>query len=274
MPKRVRHAPRAPGHRTPKGWEPVADWYVGYMGKEGGGFQRDIVFPGAERLLAPRRDGAYLDLACGQGAFAKRLAKLARDVQGFDVSPTLIKAAKQGAPKNTRFLVADATAFARHYTPASFDGIVCNLAIQNIDPIEPVFADAARVLKPGGALVLTMNHPAFRQPRQSGWGWDEQRKLQYRRVDAYLSPYAMPIIAHPGSAPHVKTYSYHRPLSAYVNALASCGFVVDAMEEWVSNKVSDSGPRAKAENVARKEIPLFLALRARLIPSDGRAAKS
>lgn len=270
MPKRITRKPQARGNRKPRGWEPVADWYVGYMGKEGGAFQRDIVFPGAERLLAPRRDGAYLDLACGQGAFAKRLATRARDVRGFDISPSLIKAAREGAPKNAAFLVADATAFAKHYSPASFDGVVCNLAIQNIDPIEPVFADAARVLKPNGMFVITMNHPCFRQPRQSGWGWDEQRKLQYRRVDAYLDPYAMPILAHPGSAPNVKTYSYHRPLSAYVNALAKFGFVVDAMEEWVSNKTSDSGPKAKAENVARKEIPLFLALRARLSPMGKR----
>ena len=38
--------------------------------------------------------------------------------------------------------------------------------------------------------------------------------------------------------------------------------LVDAMEEWPSHKVSTSGPRAPAENVARKEIPMFLALRA------------
>ena len=42
------------------------------------------------------------------------------------------------------------------------------------------------------------------------------------------------------------------------------GFYVDAMEEWVSNKKSLPGKRAKAENRSKKEIPLFLALRARL----------
>ncbi|MCC6563855.1 class I SAM-dependent methyltransferase [Candidatus Uhrbacteria bacterium] len=250
--------------RVKKGWEPVADWYVGYMGKEGGAFQRDIVFPGAERLLRLKKGGTYLDIACGQGAFAKRLAKDgSRTIHGFDISPSLITEAKKDAPKNAHFRVADATGFATHYPPSSFDGAACNLAIQNIDPMEPVFADAARVLKPGAAFVLTMNHPAFRQPRQSGWGWDEERKLQYRRVDKYMEPYEMPILAHPGSAPSVKTYSYHRPLSVFVTALAKHGFVVDAMEEWVSNKVSDSGPKAKAENVARKEIPMFLAIRAR-----------
>jgi len=260
-----RHVSRRPPHSAPKarGWENVSGWYQDYMGKEGGDYQRDIVFPGAERLLKPVKGGHYLDLACGQGAFAKRLAKDAsRLIEGFDASPSLVQAAKQGAPKNTHFQVGDAIGFAMLYQPESFDGIVCNLAIQNIDPLGPVFADAARVIKPGGSFVITMNHPAYRQPRQSGWGWDEERKLQYRRVDKYLSSYAQPIVMHPGSAPTEKTFSYHRPISVYVNELAKFGFVIDALEEWTSNKVSDSGPKAKAENVARMEIPLFLGLRA------------
>jgi hypothetical protein len=38
--------------------------------------------------------------------------------------------------------------------------------------------------------------------------------------------------------------------------------LIDAMEEWASHKVSTSGPKAAAENLARKEIPMFMALRA------------
>ena len=37
--------------------------------------------------------------------------------------------------------------------------------------------------------------------------------------------------------------------------------LIDAIEEWASHKVSDSGPRAPAENTARKEIPMFMAMR-------------
>ncbi len=250
--------------RSPKtSWESVSGWYSGYMGKEGGDYQRDLVFPGAMHLLAPKKTGFYLDLACGQGAFTKQLALKCFKVDGLDAAPSLIDQAKRNAPKNAKFTVDDATNFAHLFPQDSLDGIVCNLAIQNIDPLGPVFSDASRILKPGGAFVLTMNHPAFRQPRQSGWGWDEERKLQYRRVDKYMSEYEMPIIMHPGSDQSEKTYSYHRPISIYINELAKFGFIVEALEEWVSTKVSDSGPRAKAENTARKEIPMFLGIRAR-----------
>jgi hypothetical protein len=50
-----------------------------------------------------------------------------------------------------------------------------------------------------------------------------------------------------------------------VKSLRNAGLLIDALEEWPSHKTSQPGPRAAAENAARKEIPMFLALRARKI---------
>lgn len=258
-----RRQPAQTPHKT--SWEGVSDWYADYLAKPGT-LQADIVFPGVIRLLGSKPTETHLDLACGEGSFAQvLLQKIPLAFTGLDASPSLVEKANRRHLRGARFVVGDATAFGSLFLANHFDSASCILAIQNIQPLAPVFQHLAKTLKSGGRFVIVMNHPCFRQPRQSGWGWDEERKLQYRRVDRYAHAYEMPIIAHPGSAPGVKTYSYHRPLSAYISALAAAGFVVDAMEEWTSNKVSDSGPRAKAENVAREEIPLFLALRARKI---------
>lgn len=253
--------------RGPKSsWEPVAPWYDDYMGKSGGDYQKDIVFPGALKLLEPKEGHTYLDLACGQGAFSHLLStRVSAKVIGIDASPTLVQSAKEGSKQNETFEVGDARTSLLQRDENEFDGAVMNLAIQNIDPMDSVFRGLGRVLKSGSNLVITMNHPCFRQPRQSGWGWDDERKLQYRRIDRYMASYEQPIIAHPGSAPDVKTYSYHRPLQVYIQMLNRFGFTVDAIEEWTSNRVSDSGPRAKAENFARNEFPLFLAIRAKKI---------
>ncbi len=244
-------------------WEFVSDWYADYLSKPGT-LQREVIFPGVIRLLDLKRDDHVLDLACGEGAFAALLAqKTGAHVTGLDAAPSLIARAKQRSSLLLRFLEGDATRFADLFPPQSFNGMSCILALQNIETISPIFADAARVLKPNAPFVIVINHPCFRQPRQSGWGWDETRALQYRRIDRYLSAYEMPILAHPGSRPHLKTFSYHRSFQTYVTELAHQGFMIDALEEWISTKVSSSGPRAKAENVARAEIPLFLAIRAR-----------
>jgi ubiquinone/menaquinone biosynthesis C-methylase UbiE len=253
---------RAPAAST--SWERVSDWYADYL-TQPGAIQHDVVFPGTLALLAPRTHGHYLDLACGEGSFSRLLIKRtpSAHLTGVDASPSLIQRAKKLAPQGTTYLVGDATRLPTTLATASFDGASCLLAIQNIENLPATCREVARLLKPGAPFVIVMNHPCFRQPRQSGWGWDEQRKLQYRRVDRYLSSYEMPILAHPGSAPSVQTSSFHRPLSSYISALAAAHLSVDGCEEWISNKTSDSGPRAKAENVARAEIPLFLALRAR-----------
>lgn len=77
-----------------------------------------------------------------------------------------------------------------------------------------------------------------------------------------MSPLKIPIQMHPGAAPSVYTWTFHRPLSEYFRELNSSGFAVNKLEEWVSGRESKPGERSKAENLARNEIPLFLALSA------------
>lgn len=160
-----------------------------------------------------------------------------------------------------RYHVADARELSflpgDHYTAAA-----CVLSIQNMHPLPPVFGGVARLLRPGGRFVAVMMHPCFRGPKETSWGWDDAAKVQYRRVDRYLVPRKTPIVTHPGKSPDVYTWSFHKPIEAYVKALRGAGLLVDAMEEWPSHKTSDSGPRAPAENTARKEIPMFMAIRA------------
>ncbi len=115
-------------------------------------------------------------------------------------------------------------------------------------------------MRPESRVVLLMTHPAFRQPRHSGWGYDEGRKLTYRRVDGYLSEMAVPMKSLGGGLP---TRSFHRPISAYVNALAAAGFATDAMVE-IPDLPPDRRPGKAARGDARAhdEIPIFLGLRA------------
>ncbi|MBP9762235.1 class I SAM-dependent methyltransferase [Patescibacteria group bacterium] len=249
-------------------WNKVANWYADHLSGSGT-YQETTIFPGALRLLQPKNNQRYLDIACGEGSFLQLIRSRCPNAElyGLDAAPGLIGHAqtKFRTDKKIHLETADAQSFG-HLVPAhSIHGATCLMAIQNIEQIEPVFKAAAQILVPGGALILVMNHPCFRAPQQSGWGFDEARKIQYRRMDRYLNAYAQPIIAHPGSAPAVKTISYHRPLSTYVQALSATGFAVDSLEEWISDKKSDSGPRAKAENIARNEFPLFLAISAHKI---------
>ncbi len=250
-------------------WGGVADWYDRLLG-EGDTFQAKVVLPNLERLVAVRPGQRVLDVACGQGFFTYALASQGAAMTGVDVSPELVALAKKHAPKRPKggpiqaeFLVAPSHDLGV-VADGSFDAAVSVLAIQNIEDVKGTFAECARVLKPSASFHLVMNHPSFRVPKGSSWAWDKNGD-QYRRVDRYLTEAKVKIQMRPGADPGVTTVSFHRPLQFYVKALARAGFAVANLEEWISHKKSDSGPRAAEENRARKEIPMFMYLEARKI---------
>lgn len=257
--------PQGQAPHSEASWDSVASWYDSLVGDKGSEYHRQVVIPGTLRLLGLQRGERVLDLACGQGVLSQALYQQGAQVTGVDLSHELIQRARQRSPRAIRYLVADARNL-DILPDEAFDAITCVLAAQNIDPIEPVFAECARLLKPDGRLALVISHPAFRIPRQSRWGWDEGRRLLYRVVDRYLSPLKIPIDTRPFRAPGQVTWTYHRPLQAYINGLAAVGLWVNALEEWPSHKVSQPGPVAQAENRARDEFPMFLALRATRVP--------
>ncbi|MDP1627770.1 class I SAM-dependent methyltransferase [Parvibaculum sp.] len=244
-----------------KSWDAVANWYLGWAGTEGSRHHRELAIPALMALLAPGRDENILDIGCGAGALAPAILAAQARYTGLDKSRKLIAHARRHHAGHARFLVGDATTL-HPVADASFDAAAFLLSIQDIDPLDAALRSAARVLKPGGRLVMLMTHPCFRIPRQSGWGRDEGRALQYRRIDHYLTPLDIPMQEYGGSRAGV-TRSYHRPLEVYVSALAASGFVVEAMKEIPAAYFGPPEKEARALRLARQEIPLFLALRAR-----------
>lgn len=260
--------PSRPARTTLKSYEPkngdtswgeVATWYDKHL-NSADTYHEKVILPNLLRLVEPKKGEVILDLACGQGYFTRALNVKGVKMTGVDISKELIQIAEQ-----------ESTGITYHVAPAdkltmiedkSVDKVVIVLAIQNIQHVDNVLHEVARILKPEGAFHITMNHPAFRIPKQSSWNYDDNTGVQYRRVDQYLSESKSEIEMHPGMKDSPKTISFHRSLQYYVKALSKAGFAIDRFEEWISHKDSDSGPRARAENKARKEIPLFLYVRA------------
>lgn len=255
----MKYPNRAHVPRSSRSWDAVADWYAGWNGKAGSRHHQELAIPLATKLLALKSGEAVADLGCGHGVMTRPVVSAGASLTGFDLSPRLIARARQHHGRLARFEVADVTRLKAEATlrPASFDAALFLLSIQDIDPLAAAIESAAWLLRPGGRLVLVMLHPCFRVPRQSGWGWDEGRSLQYRRLDSYLSPLAVPMQPYPGR--HGTTRSYHRPLGAYVAALRAAGLSLTAMEE-VPGLDGRNGTRA--ERRAAAEFPLLLGVRA------------
>ena len=252
-------------------WDPLAAWYDGWVGAGGSEYHRAVAIPAVLGLLDPQPGEDILDVGAGQGVLAPAMARAGARYTGLDASPRLIQMARRRHGKLGRFLVGDARNLDRvtEVRKGSFDAVVFLLSLQDMDPLDAVLACASWALRPAGRIVILLTHPAFRVPRQSGWGWDEGRKLVYRRVDRYLTPLPVPMKVYGGPKGQTATRSFHRPLEAYVNGLAAHSMLVDHMEEIPAQKLVGGRRATRAETLARQEIPLFLGLRARkLTPGE------
>lgn len=243
-------------------WGKVADWYDEMLEEKDNTYQKNIILPNVLRLMDIKKDESILDLACGTGFFAREFLKMGGKVTGLDISPELIGIAKKNSPKEIEYFASSADDLSG-IKNGSINKIAVILAIQNIENISGVFSECDRVLKNGGKIFLVMNHPAFRIPKKSSWGFDEKNKIQYRRMDEYMSESKTKIEMHPGKENSAETISFHRPLQVYFKALKKNGFCVTGLEEWISDKKSQPGPRAESEDKARKEFPLFLFIEAK-----------
>ncbi len=242
-------------------WGGVAGWYHRFLEREEGAYQKTVILPNLLRLMDIKRGEMIVDLGCGQGFFAREFYEKGARVAGVDIAKELIGLARQHSPKEIAFYTAPAHKL-DFLKDGSANAVAMVLALQNIENVGEVFAECRRVLTRGGRLLLVLTHPAFRVPQGSEWGWDAAKKVQYRRVDQYLSESKVKIQMQPGENPKEHTITFHRPLQFYFKALSKNGFCVRRLEEWISDRTSQPGPRAKAEMLARHEIPLFLALEA------------
>ncbi|MGY8765736.1 MAG: class I SAM-dependent methyltransferase [Nitrospinaceae bacterium] len=242
-------------------WDQASRWYDSLVGMSGSDYHQTIVMPGVFKMLDLKSGRRVLDLACGQGVFSRYLLEKRIKPEGLDSSEELLRMARSRSIKTIPYHLGDASD-ATLLEDQEFDGIACLLAVQNMENIEPVFKNIARWLKPKGKFVMVLTHPCFRIPRQTHWGWDDDKKMEYRRIDRYANEMKIPILTPPFIDKVNFTMTYHRPLQNYFSALLKAGLCVDSLEEWMSNKESEPGKRSRGENRARKEVPLFMAIRA------------
>jgi len=125
-------------------------WSARYDDPDNGYFAMDEteLLPMLDRLPA----GVAVDAACGTGRYAAHLAARRHEVHGFDTSPGRLALARQKMPDG-HFGLADMAAMPM--ADGSADVVVNTLAMTHVEDLGPVFAEAARLLRPGGHLVVS-----------------------------------------------------------------------------------------------------------------------
>ena len=219
-------------------WDDKAEFWDAGMG-EGNAFQRRLIGPAAERLLRLQPDELVLDVACGNGVFARRLAHLGARVVATDFSPRFLELARARTTEHAdriEYRLADATDEAHLLAlgEGRFDAAVCNMALMDMPTIDPLLRALPRLLTPAGRFVFSVQHPAFnsngcRLGLEDGGPDARLVETRYVKVTDYLRLPPGKGAGMPGEpAPH---WYFHRPLSTLFGACFAAGFVLDGLEE-------------------------------------------
>ena len=241
---------------TNAAYDAIADWYDEYVRTEP--LLYEVVMPAALQLIEETGSlaGAVIcDMACGQGVLARELANRGAYVTGIDISERLLALARS-QPVTTAHAISwrlDDAQVGRTLADASFDGVVCNMALMDIPDMAAALHTVARILRPSGWFVLSITHPSIQMPHSS-WVTRPDGTVARESGDYFAEGFWRP-----ESAPGVRgrVGAHHRTLSGYLNALCDAGLTLDrALEPVASAALIAKAPGYRA-------LPPALLLRCR-----------
>lgn len=251
-------------------WNQNAAFWDNHIGGEGNDFHRILVGPVVERLMKLQPGELVLEIACGNGQFARRMAQLGVKVIASDFSEKFIEIASERTTEHREqieYTVIDATDADQLLTLGKrrFDAAVCNMGVMGMATIEPMAFALSQLLKREGRFVFAVAHPCFNSTGCRKVIEEEDREGELIttyavKVSAYIRPSTkkgLGIIGQP--TPH---YYFHRPISLVFNTFFQAGFVLDGIEESAFNRSENARRASSWSNYS--EIPPVLAARMRL----------
>ncbi|MBM3496607.1 MAG: class I SAM-dependent methyltransferase [Armatimonadetes bacterium] len=262
--------PDFPGHseENRRVWDANALWWDDRIG-DGNDFQTLLIEPATERLLAVAIGDVILDVACGAGRFARRMAELGARVVAFDQTAPFIERARERTPPGAAITYHMLDAAQSDALVASvggpFDKAVCTMAMMDMPEITPLADALTRLLVPGGAFVFSVTHPCFNMAaiqRFAEMHEDETGRHVVRtgvKVTEYHTPFVRQtegIIGQP-----VPQHHFHRPLHVLLAPFLAAGFVVDGIEEPALPVGSSATAGVRWSDMP--EIPPILVIRMR-----------
>ena len=150
-------------------YEVFADAFLEHA--EDGFFNAHYDRPACLSLLGDVAGKRVLDAACGPGLYAADLIRRGADVTGFDQSPRMVEICRERAGQG-EFRVHDLTDPISWLPDGSVDLVLCALAIEYVNDRVAALREFRRVLRPGGALVLSRQHPTGDWLRHGGSYFD------------------------------------------------------------------------------------------------------
>jgi SAM-dependent methyltransferase len=198
--------------------------------------------PAVLEALGGVRGRRVLDAACGPGLYAAELIAAGAEVVGFDASPTMVDLATKRVGRRARIDLVRLDE-PLPYDDEAFDLGVCALAIHYIADRRAAFQELHRVLRPGGALVVSTHHPMTDWLHKGGSYFGTVLESETWR----LATGDMPV------------RFWREPLSALCTAATDAGFVIEKLVE--PRPAESMRERFPIDFATLERLPGFLVLR-------------
>jgi len=221
------------------GWQASADAWIADMGEHGDFGRRYVLDPIMLARALKRSPKKALDVGCGEGRFCRMLKLHGVDVTGVDPTPGLIAAARA---RDTAGAYCEASAELLPFSDDAFDLVVSYLSLIDIPNVQEAIPQMARVLGPGGTLLIANLNSFNTACIDTGW--------IKGRIDDYLQERSM-WIKYRG----IRVRNYHRPMRTYLRALIDSGLNLTYFDE---PSPGAGAPAGKAASYAR--VPWFLVM--------------
>lgn len=172
--------------------------------------------PNTLQLLPDVAGKIILDAACGPGKYAEILLSRGATIIGFDISHKMIELAKIRNKDKGSFYIHDLTERFDSIEDNSCDIVLCALALHYVEDWTFTIQEFYRVLKSGGMLIISIEHPFFE--------YNYFSSKHYFDVEHVKCNWN-------GFGGSVEVISYRRPLGACISPLTDNGFYIDRLIE-------------------------------------------
>ena len=220
-------------------------------------FRMHYIMPNTLRLMGDVAGQSILDLGCGEGGYARELARRGAHVTAVDCSRAAIdyasaKAAEEGLSITCLVRNSD---FLDGLPDAAFDKVLCAMMLMDVEDFEGTLREVSRVLKPGGETVISILHPCFKPPVEHRWFQGEDGIEVH--VKNYFRPESWEGTINGAQSPVIYR---HRTLSQYVKAFTENGLTLIDLEEPIPTK-EQCRLSSRIEWLTRIPMYMFMVLR-------------
>ncbi|WP_370895538.1 class I SAM-dependent methyltransferase [Chryseobacterium gossypii] len=172
--------------------------------------------PNTLELIPDVKEKTILDAACGPGKYAEILLSQGAKVKGFDISGKMVDLARIRNNNKEDFFVHDLSLPLEMFSDETFDIVICTLALHYIRDWTVPAQEFSRVLKPGGVLVISIEHPFFEYTC-----FNSGQYFEIEHVSCIWEGFGDP----------VEISSFRRPLSECLSPFTDNGFYIDRLVE-------------------------------------------